>query len=86
MAIRYDELDPHTTPDQIMPPPPPNTEKKLIEEYHGKCEEERKKMNFLVEQENTCGIDLANNAPFGPNLPILLLEYDPTKPFLIVLP
>ena len=42
-------------------------------------------MNFLVEQENTRQIDLANNALFGPNLPILLPEYNPTKPFPIVL-
>eukprot|EP00957_Ditylum_brightwellii_P033394 2530416-Ditylum_brightwellii.AAC.1 len=72
MAIRYDELDPYTTPNPIMPPPPPNNEKKWIEEYHCKCEEERKQMIFLVEQENTRQIDLANNALFGPNLPILL--------------
>eukprot|EP00957_Ditylum_brightwellii_P040355 3053584-Ditylum_brightwellii.AAC.1 len=63
MAIRYDELDPYTTPDPIMPPPPPDTEKKWIEEYHRKCEEERKRMHFLVEQENMRRIHLANNAP-----------------------
>eukprot|EP00957_Ditylum_brightwellii_P174298 13270138-Ditylum_brightwellii.AAC.1 len=86
MAIRYDELNPYTTPDPIMPLLPPNTEKKWIEEYHCKCEGKRKQLNFLVEQENTHQIDLANNALFGPNLTILLPEYDPTKPFPIVLP
>eukprot|EP00957_Ditylum_brightwellii_P091205 6943601-Ditylum_brightwellii.AAC.1 len=53
LAIHYGKLNPFNTADPIMPPPPPGTDKRWINLYHRKEEEDRKRMNLLVKEENT---------------------------------
>eukprot|EP00957_Ditylum_brightwellii_P176696 13457824-Ditylum_brightwellii.AAC.1 len=69
-----------------MPSPPPDTGNKIIQAYHYDKAEDKKRMNLLIGEENTYQLHLAYNAPLGPNLPLLLPKYDPSKPFPIVLP